>query len=120
MSEANVIASLIEFLLYKGCLVIRFNSGAAMPDRADGSSRFVPFNRWQILGQDEEISGVSDLFALTPAGVWLIIEAKDIGKRADIRPSQQRFIAECAARGVKVLVAECIEDVEQELLEASQ
>ena len=114
MSESSVIAAVTEFLLYKGCLVIRFNSGAVLPDD-NGAGRFVPFNRWQVLGQDEEIAGVSDLFALTPAGVWLIIEAKDIGKRANVSPAQRRFLAECAARGAVCCIACGVEDVERAL-----
>lgn len=105
MAEAAVISAIKNFLLFKHCLVIRINSGAVKP--AEG--RFVPFNRWQVLGDDEHTAGVSDLFALTPWGQWIVIECKsDTGQLTN---EQQLFRAEVIKRGGAIITARSIDDL---------
>lgn len=107
VSEADVQRAVLDYLIWAGAIVIRVNSGAARPERADGSRGYVPYNRWQALGLDEQTAGISDVLALL-GNVFLAIEVKRPGKTAT--PAQLRFLAEWTARGGVGVV---VDDVQQ-------
>jgi hypothetical protein len=115
MSEAAVIKAITDYLLYQGCLVLRINSGAAQPDRANGSRGYLAFNRWQTLGDDSQTAGVSDILAVA-SGRLICIEVKAPGKKGNVSPAQARFMAAARMRGAVCVVADCLEDVMQALL----
>ena len=111
--EAGAVAAIIEYLLYRGCLVIRVNSGAVQP-KDNGGSRFIAFNRWQARGLPAQTAGVADILALA-GGQFFVIEVKAPGRRHKTTEAQRRFLAECAARGAVCVIACGIEDVERAL-----
>jgi len=113
VSENQVVASIVEYLLYRGALVLRINSGAVQP-RDNGGSRYIAFNRWQVLGLDSQTAGVADILALA-SGRLLVVECKAPGRRHNTTEAQRRFLAECAARGAVCCIAEGVEDVERAL-----
>jgi hypothetical protein len=123
-NEASVKRAIINYLLYRGALVIVINSGAVQP-KDNGGSRYIAFNRWQVLGLDSQTAGVADILALIPPsegyilekqfGRLLVVECKAPGRRHNTTEAQRQFMAEAEARGAVVCVATCIEDVERAL-----
>lgn len=114
--ESGVIAAVFEYLVWYGAIVIRVNSGAIKPEDQNGKTRWVAFYRWQVLGDDEHIDGISDIVALLPDGKLLICECKAPGKKGNVSEAQARFMAAARMRGAVVCVATCVEDVMQALL----
>lgn len=114
MSEAAVLRAITDFLLYKGALVLRINSGAAIAATPTGGRRFLSFVRWSALGVDEHRAGCSDLIAIFANKVFMI-EVKAPGRRSNVSQAQALFLAEAEARGAVCVVATCIEDVEAAL-----
>jgi len=112
MSENDVKNAIIDYLLYRGALVLRINSGAAIGDADNGKRRFLSFVRWFVPGltRDEQGRGVSDILGLWQ-GRWLAIETKAPGKRDNVTAAQARFLEEVRARGGIGIVAESIDDV---------
>lgn len=113
MTEHELQTAIIDYLLYHHWLVIRINSGVARPERETGERGFVPFYHWQVLGDDQYTSGVSDLLALKD-GYAIVIEVKLPGNEPT--PEQRRFMAEWRARGGLAIVAWSLDDVILELM----
>lgn len=114
-NEASVLKAVFEYLVYRHALVIRVNSGATQqPGDANGDSRFVVFYRWQVLGDDEHIAGVSDVLALLN-GKLIAVECKAPGKKANVSAAQRRFLDEVESRGGLAIVAESIDDLTEAL-----
>lgn len=118
--EAGLLRACAEYLIWQGWLVIRVNSGASTPERADGSQGFIPFNRWQTLGADEQQAGIADLLAfkdgLNSEGcIFLAIECKMPGKK----PSQMQsvFLEGVKNHGGVPIVAYSIDDIQRVLVE---
>ncbi len=109
MSENEIRNACAEFLLYNHWLVIRPNMGIATPEREDGSRGWVPFNRWQILGDFEHTDGISDLLAFKWGLPPLAIECKVPGNEPT--PAQLRFMAAWVAAGGRAVVAHGIGDL---------
>lgn len=109
MSEAEVMDACFDYLIWQGFLVMRLNSGAATPTRKDGTTGFVMFNYWQVLGQDKSFKGASDLLAFRP-DLRLIVEAK---RRPGIEPTpaQLAFIQAWIEHGGVAVVASSIDDL---------
>jgi hypothetical protein len=116
MSENNVKNAIIEYLIYRGALVLRINSGAAVGHSDTGKRRFLFFVRWFAQGvlPAEQVKGVSDIFFLLDSKAYFI-ECKIPGKRGKATPAQRRFLAEAKARGAITIIASSIEDVEAAL-----
>lgn len=110
--ENGVRNTIAEYLIYHHWLVIRINSGVAKPEREDGSRGFVPFNYWQVLGDDQQTTGASDLFALKDS-LFMAIECKRPGNTPTL--IQEKFMDEVRKRGGLAFAADCIEDVQQAL-----
>lgn len=110
-TENEIRDACTEWLLYHHWLVMRINSGAAKPERADGSRGFVPFNRWQVLGDDEQTAGASDLLAFKSGSKPLCVETKVPGNFPT--PAQRRFMTEWITHGGQAIVATGIDDLEK-------
>jgi hypothetical protein len=122
--ENSIKQAIIAYLIYRGCLVLRVNSGAVTGQYEDKKGhikeRFMRFVHWQAPGvaYKEGKAGVSDILALYPdpnGGPcrFLAIETKRPGNTPT--PAQERFLAEWQQRGGIALVAESVEDVEAAL-----
>lgn len=122
--ENSVKRDIIAFLVYQGAVVLRINSGAVKGKYEDKQGnikeRFMRFVQWFALGvtDKEGRAGVSDILALLRDGRTLIVEAKRQGNTPT--PAQERFMEEVRKRGHLVIAADCLEDVEQALEDASR
>jgi len=114
VTEADVLRACFEYLLYIGALVLRVNSGAVQPESDGGKARFVSFYKWQILGDDQHIAGVSDLVALVE-GKLICVEVKRPGKLQNVTDDQMRFLAAVKARGGIGLVVDSLDKLISEL-----
>lgn len=123
-TENQIKRAIISYLLYKGCLVLRVNSGAAKGQykdrRGNVKERFMRFTQWHSSGVTftEGQAGVSDILALWPnpesGDCWLLaIETKRPGNTPT--PAQQRFLDEWTAHGGVSIVAQSVEDVQKVL-----
>jgi hypothetical protein len=112
VSENQVKNAIIEYLTYRGALVLRINSGAVAPEADNGKRRFLSFVKWFALGVSpaEQGRGVSDILAIH-SGRAYFIETKAPGKRRNVSTGQARFMDEARARGAVCVVATCIEDI---------
>lgn len=118
-SENAIKKAIIEYLIYKGYLVLRVNSGAALGQYEDKQGqvkkRFLRFVQYfaQGLTFKEGQAGVSDLLAFKEGQNPLAIETKVPGKKAT--EAQDRFMTAWAEHGGVWCVAESVDDVERVL-----
>lgn len=139
--ENAIKKSIIQFLVYKGAIVLKINSGAAAGQYQDKQGytkkRYVEFVHWYAQGVsfNEGKAGVSDILALLPLGgglspfgdpqglyrfVFIVIETKTPQRKDEVTEAQRRFMAEVEARGGIAIIATGIEDVEAALESASR
>ncbi len=107
-TEAGIQKAIINYLRYRGCLVVRINSGGR-PAEYKGKKRWFWFSKWYVLGKREQTAGVCDVWAVTPTGELLVIEVKAPGKQPTA--AQREFMAELEKRLVTVVVADDVETV---------
>lgn len=118
-TENQIKKAIIEYLVYRGWLVLRINSGAAAGQYEDKQGhtkkRFMRFVHWHALGVTfiEGQAGVSDLLAIHQDRPPLIIETKRPGKTPT--EAQKRFMAAWAEHGGDWVVAESVDDVQEAL-----
>lgn len=120
-TENDIKRAIIQYLILKGCLVLRVNSGAAMGQYEDKKGnvkkRFMRFSQWYAGGVtfEEGQAGVSDILALwlPPKGPskLLAIETKTPARRFEVTDAQRRFMAEIEARGGMAIVASSVDDL---------
>jgi hypothetical protein len=114
MNENNTKNAIIDYLLYRGALVLRVNSGAFKGEYTDQKGhkrkRFGYFCKWWVSGQGEQIAGVSDILALWQGRLYAI-ETKAVGKKNNVSEAQQRFLSEVVSHGGVGIVADSIDDV---------
>lgn len=117
--ETDVVGSLFDWLVWRGFLVLRINSGAFVGEHA-GKRRYVQFVRWQVLGRDISAAGVLDILAIAPLdnGRLIAIEAKRPGKLDNVSDEQSAFLMAVINRGGVGIVADSIETLERALLAA--
>lgn len=125
--ESAVLTAVMDYLLYRGGLIIRINSGAIQPQDGDSAGRYVPFNRWQCGGLSEQRAGVSDILAILPppAGLdyasskarhlFVAVECKAPGKLKNVTAAQRLFLDEVASRGGLALVVDDVGQLVAEL-----
>jgi len=116
-SEKQVQDAIFDYLLYRGYLVIRINSGAMTKEEDSGAKRFIRFVSWQVLGEEKRDDGVSDLLALSPDGRLLAVEVKRPGRRDGknkdgASDSQNLFLTAVRERGGVGIVADSLEAVQ--------
>lgn len=113
-SENEVRNACAEYLLHRGWLVLRVNSGAAVVTE-NGKRRFISFIKWMTLGNDPQTAGASDLLALHPDPTFkpLACECKVPGNEPT--EAQRRFMAQWEKHGGRAVVACSIDDVKEAL-----
>lgn len=111
-SEAEVMASCAEYLLYHHFMVMRINSGAFQPEDANGVRAYVRFYWWQILGDDRHDNGASDLLGFRP-DMRICVECKRPGKQGNVSDAQKAFLAAWRGSGGISIVASSIDDLVQ-------
>lgn len=117
-TENSVKNRIITYLVQRGALVMRINSGAVVGTH-QGKRRFFWFAKWYVAGQKEQRGGVSDILAILPGGKLLIVECKRPGKKNNVTLKQCLFITEIEKRGGMVVVASSVDDVEQAIINNS-
>lgn len=114
MTEADVLQAILEYLVWRGAVVLRVNSGAVMA-RAEGlTPRFIRFVRWfaPASGMSKAAGdGCSDILACWN-GKFLAVETKRPGRKHKVTAAQRAFLDAVTAAGGYALVADCVEDVE--------
>lgn len=111
-TENSVKSRIITYLVQRGALVMRINSGAVIGSH-HGKQRFFWFARWFLAGQKEQRGGISDILAIMPGGKFLSVECKRPGKKGDVTEKQRLFMAEVERRGGITIIAESVADVER-------
>ena len=136
-TEKDIQRSIIEALVWDGWLILRINQGGRhVPVDVLGGTgpRYVRFAYWQALGIDQQDSGISDVIAMKlkltgerihhhPATmdewiglemypVFLAIECKAPGKKANVTDKQQAFLDAIEEHGGTAVVADSLEDIE--------
>ena len=107
--ESDVQAAIRDYLVMRGAVVIRLNSGV-MPT-PDGERRFVA-NTWHAPGHARETRGGADLLVLY-RGAAFAIEVKRAGGRQS--PDQRTFQVAWEAAGGWYILASSVDDVIREL-----
>lgn len=100
MSEHDTQSKIFDYLVSKGYLMIRVNSGRR---------GVISFVYWMVSGGKKLSAGVSDLIGLSPDGHLVAIECKDVGKKPT--PEQLAFLAEVRKRNGFIVIAERLEDI---------
>lgn len=115
-TENSIKNRIITYLVQRGALVMRINSGAVVGTH-QGKRRFFWFIKWYIAGAKEQHGGASDIFCLLPdrPGILITIETKRLGKKNDVTEKQRLFMAEVEKRGGITIIAESVADVQQAL-----
>lgn len=121
-TENQIKLAIIQFLILKGALVLRVNSGAAAGEYQDQQGRtrkrFLRFTQWyaQGLSFEEGQAGVSDVLAILPPWaskvgqlLFVVVECKVPGNTPTV--AQRRFMAEVEARGGTAIVATGVDDL---------
>ena len=103
--EGAVVRAVTDYLDIKQILWIRNNTGAARPERKDGTKGFIRFGS----------VGSSDIVACLPGGRFCAIECK--AGRGKLSPAQVEFQRKTIREGGLHIVAYRVEDV-IEVLEA--
>lgn len=115
-TENDIKRAIIQYLILKGCLVLRVNSGGAMGQYEDKQGqvkkRFLRFIQWFAGGVTfkEGQAGVSDILAIYQ-GRPIAIETKRHGNTTT--EAQKRFLGTWAEHGGLWCVAESVNDVQQ-------
>lgn len=118
--ENAIKRAIIQYLLYRGALVLRVNSGAAMGQYHDkqgrAKQRFLRFSQWYASGISfkEGQTGVSDILAIIDK-VLIAIETKAPNRKDEVTEAQRRFLDEVERRGGLAIVASSVADVEAAL-----
>jgi len=99
IKESVVQKSIIQYLILKGWLVIRINSGC----RSDNNS----FVRFYTIENSKKSSGVPDLIAFK-GGKHLLIEVKRVGGKMSNNQIEFRKLAEVKGENVY-----CVDSIEQ-------
>ena len=107
--ESSVQAAIRDYLVMRGAVVIRLNSGV-MPT-PDGDRRFAA-NTWHAPGHTRETRGGADLLVVF-RGTAFAIEVKRAGGRQS--PDQRTFQAAWEAAGGWYILASSLDDVIREL-----
>lgn len=107
--ETDVVASIRDYLVLRGALVIRINSGGAK----DQDGRVVAFNRWWAPGVNGETAGVADLLVLYRGQVFAVECKRPVGGRISL--AQAAFQSAWETAGGWYVVATGIEDIEREM-----
>lgn len=129
--ENSVKRAVIAYLLYRGCLVLRVNSGAAAGQYQDQQGnvrkRFLRFAHWYAGGisEKEGRAGISDIIALwlnPDDGVsrLIAVETKTPQRKDEVTDAQRRFMAEVERRGGIAVVASDVSDVQAALESAGR
>lgn len=112
-SEKDIQSVIVEYLLFQGFEVIRFNSGAAKYDRKDGKrAAFVWFYTWFGKVGNKEHGGVCDLYAWHERDeivVWFEVKREGGGRRA----KQKEFIKSSKKAGATAYFVESLDEVVQ-------
>lgn len=109
--ESSVQATIRDYLVLRGAVVIRLNSGV-MPT-PDGERRFAA-NTWYAPGHRQETAGAPDLIVLL-RGTAFAVEVKRHGGRQS--QAQREFQAAWEAAGGWYMVASSLDDVVREIEE---
>lgn len=107
--ESNVQAAIRDYLVMRGAVVIRLNSGA-MPT-PDGERRFAA-NVWYAPGHAREQAGAPDLLVMY-RGSAFAVEVKRAGGRQS--PAQREFQAAWEQAGGWYMLASSLDDIVREL-----
>lgn len=107
--ESSVQAAIRDYLVMRGAVVIRLNSGV-MPT-PDGERRFIA-NSWYAPGHRQETAGAPDLLIMY-RGTAFAIEVKRPGGRQS--PAQREFQAAWEAAGGWYILASSVDDVIREI-----
>lgn len=107
--ESDVQAAIRDYLVMRGAVVIRLNSGI-MPT-PDGARQFAA-NTWHAPGHARETRGGADLIALWN-GETFAIEVKRAGGRQS--PEQRAFQAAWEDAGGWYILASSVDDVMREM-----
>jgi len=100
MKESEIQKSIIDYLGYRGYLVIKFNSvGIYKKD----TGQYIP----------QRQLGVADLLVCSPKGEFLAIEVKRPGGKPT--EHQKVFLDRVKSLGGRAFIATSIDDVEREL-----
>lgn len=116
-SEKAVQNSIFTYLVMRGALVLRINSGAVSAGE-DNRRRFIRFVVWQLLGGFLQSVGVSDILACYK-GRFMAIEVKAPGRVNNVSQAQDAFLAAVEQAGGVTLVADNLEQV-QEVMDGLQ
>lgn len=101
MLEKDIQKAIIDFLRYKGCVVVKFPSVGIYKKETNS---YIP----------QPQKGISDLLVcVPPAGAFVAIEVKRPGNKAT--PDQEVFIQQVTTRGGRAFVAESVDDVARQL-----
>jgi hypothetical protein len=113
-SEGQVQRAVIDYLVAQGFLVIRVNQGAmSVKDNPGKKPRFVRMAYWLAQGQDEKMSGVSDILAQDPwVGLLWGIECKSPKRKGKTTQGQSVFLREIVDRGGVGFTAHSVDVVE--------
>lgn len=107
--ESDVQATIRDYLVMRGAVVVRLNSGV-MPT-PDGERRFVA-NTWYAPGHRRETRGTADIIAMWN-GECFAIEVKREGGRQS--PDQRAFQAAWEDAGGWYIIASSLDDVIREV-----
>lgn len=112
--ENSIKRAIIEYLIYRGALVLRVNSGAAVGQYEDKygrtKKRLMRFVQWFGVGvtfKDGQ-AGVADILAIL-GGKFIAIETKRPGNTPTA--AQRRFLDEWGQHGGVAIVAQSVDDV---------
>lgn len=109
--ESSVQAAIRDYLVVRGALVIRLNSGA-MPT-PDGERRFAS-NTWHASGHARETRGGADLLVVYRGNAFAIEVKRPDGRQS---PEQRAFQAAWEEAGGWYILASSLDDVVREIEE---
>ncbi len=107
--ESSVQATIRDYLVMRGAVVIRLNSGV-MPT-PDGARQFAA-NTWHAPGHQRETAGAPDLLVMY-RGTPFAVEVKRVGGRQS--PEQREFQAAWESAGGWYILASSLDDVMREV-----
>ena len=107
ISEGQIQHDCFKLLVNNGFLVLRVNSGSF------GPSRRYSCVKWQILNDEEQTTGTSDILACSPDGKFIAIEIKtESGKQSK---QQKKFAKSVRSKNGIYLVISSTEQLKSEL-----
>lgn len=104
MTENEIQREIFDWLVSRGYLVMRINSGR---------KGAIPFARWQVLGIPVQTAGITDLIAWDWSCIPIVIEAKRPGEVPT--DDQKLFMLEAARRGAICIIADSLESLIEQL-----